>query len=430
MFDRIKSQMTVRDLGLHTRLNHCDVRDPLCQDSVAWKVVLPESLAESNQPYSRISDTTGILDDIARAVGPATAMCVLGDNVIGVADWQQIPIEKQYAAIIGGAGAFVASNMQYLQISGPDAGAALNMLTPRNIHKLQPGKAMFVLFTTPEGTVDDEAIVLRTGDEQYMVSCGGGKSLTGLPGALKAFPDTIVTNSNIVSFNLKGPNKIAVMQSLVRVEDRPGLSALRSFQARRAQTLDGDSVWILRTVVGVEMWGQAPHIRRAWAQILKQPELVTPCAWDVLGVYRMECDLMIFALFPLDVHRGTTLWEAGYGWMIEKGADNYYVGQHALQQSRGRERFRLCGLMAMNTAVNAPPVGTVVYTKSGVIAGCVSSSAFSIKFGRALSFAYLNPQHQPGETMTLDGHEDWITSSLPFDSALPVKNEMKQQLLR
>jgi aminomethyltransferase len=357
-------------------------------------------------------------------------MCVLGDNIIGVANWQQIPIEQQYSSLSHGAGAFVASNMQYLEICGPDAAAAINMLTPRNILELQVGRAKFVLFTTPTGTVDDEAIVLRTGAEHFFISCGGGKSLTWLPEALEAFPATKVINSKFVSFNLKGPNKIAAMQSLVREEYREALSALHPFQSCKSQTLNGDSVIILRTVVGIEMWGEGQHIRRTWANIVKQPELITPCGWDVLGVFRMECALMVFALFPLDVHKGTTLWEAGYGWMVEKGKDEYFLGQQALQLSKGKERFRLCGLMAMNSNTDAPPVGTPVHAGNGDIAGYVTSSAFSVKYGRALSFAYLDTQHESGATLAVDGHDDWITSSLPFNSSATVSNEMKRLLLR
>ena len=418
MFHRIKSMITVRDLQTDHRARSLELRNPLNQDNMVWKVVPTASLTNGcSQIFSRTRDRTGILDDIAQAVGPPTAMCVLGDNVIGVASWEQIPLAEQYHAITAGAGAFVASNMHYLRLHGPDAVAVLNMLTPRNVYKLPLGRAMFTLFTTPTGTVDEEAIVLRTGDQEYLVSCGGGKPLSWLPDALAAHPQATVEHSNIVSFNIKGPKQMEAMRALVRFDDREQVSTLRPFQSCRIQTPDGDWVWVLRTVVGIEMWGRAPVIRRTWHRILKHPEIITPCAWDLLNVYRMECTLMVFAVYPLDVHIGTTLWEAGYGWMIEKSEDEFFVGQSALKQSKGKERLWLGGLMAHSTATVAPPVGSEIYTRKGEFAGYVTSAAFSIKHGRALAFAHLKREHKPGDILALKGYQDWSVSSLPFSGA-------------
>lgn len=61
---------------------------------------------------------------------------------------------------------------------------------------------MFTLFTTPVGTVDEEAIVLRTGDEEYLVSCGGAKTLSWLPEALAAYPRATTNPSSICVFGM------------------------------------------------------------------------------------------------------------------------------------------------------------------------------------------------------------------------------------
>ena len=418
MFKRIKPMLTIHDVQAPLRENHSDLRNPLCQENKVWRVVPPASLLNGcKHTFSRPTDATGILDDIADAVGPPTAMCVLGSNVIGAADWEHVPFAKQYRAVTEGAAAFVASNMLYLRISGPDAGAVLNMLTPRDVHQLVSGSAMFVLFTTPAGTVDEEAIVLRTADDEYLVSCGGGKAPSFLQDALEAHPRANVEQSDFVSFNLKGPQRMLAMQALVRQEDRPRVASLRPFEACAIQTPQGDSVWVLKTVVGVEMWGHAPVIRRVWEEILQQPELITPCGWNLLNVYRMECSLMVFAVYPLDVHSGTTLWETGYGWMIEKGEDEVFLGQESLIKSRGKERLWLAGLRAQNCAQETPPVGTDVFTSAGEFSGYVTSAAFSIKHQRALAFAHLKKEHRPGDILTLSDNQSWLVCSLPFVAA-------------
>ena len=416
MFDRIKPMRTIHDLRMPLRSTKSDLRNPLCRENKVWRVVPPASLINGcSHSFSRPTDVTGILDDIARAVGPPTAMCVLGSNVIGAADWEQIPFAKQYQAVTTGAGAFVASNMLYLRISGPDATAVLNMLTPRNIFKLAPGRAMFVLFTTPAGTVDEEAIVLRTGQEEYLLSCGGGKTLSFLPDALKSHVRASVEHSDFVSFNLKGPKRLTAMQALVRQQDRPSVASLKPFQACHIKTSDGKSIWVLRTKIGVEMWGRAPVIRKVWDEILNQPELITPCGWNLLNVYRMECKLMVFAVYPLDVHGGTTLWETGYGWMVEKGDDEFFIGQAALNHSKGKKRLWLAGLRANSMTQDVLPVGAEICNQEGGIAGYVSSAAYSIKHGRALAFAHLEMSCQLGDTLVFKDGQDWTVCSLPFD---------------
>ena len=271
--------LTIHDFHTPPRVTDSDLRNPLCRENKVWRVIPTAQLVNGcGHSFSRQEDVTGILDDIARAVGPPTAMCVLGSNVIGAADWEQIPFAKQYQAVTTGAAAFVASNMLYLRVKGPDAAAVLNMLTPRNVHKLSRDCAMFALFTTPAGTVDEEAIVLRTGHEEYLVSCGGGKPPSYLPDALKVYPRASVEQSDFVSFNLKGPQRIKAMETLVRCQDRPQVASLQPFQACAVQTPDGKPIWVLRTLVGIEMWGNAPVIRTVWDTILNNSALVDVAA--------------------------------------------------------------------------------------------------------------------------------------------------------
>ena len=138
------------------------------QDNAVWRVLANSLLPDTH--FSRATDKTGILDDLGVAIGPASAMCVLGDNVIGAAGWAQIPLDRQYEAVTSRAGAFVASNMLYLRFSGPQAAAALDWLTPRDVSRLPVGQGMFVLFTNVGGGIDEEAIVLRTAQQEYLQS--------------------------------------------------------------------------------------------------------------------------------------------------------------------------------------------------------------------------------------------------------------------
>jgi aminomethyltransferase len=418
MFQRIGPMATIRDQGAVIRAAVPGLRNPLDQDQAVWQVVSTESLRNSHgHAFTRTTDETGILDDIAAVVGPPTAMCVLGNNVIGAASWERVSFADQYRAVTAGAGAFVASNMLYLRVRGPDAAAVLDALTPRNMASLAVGRATFTLFTTPQGTVDEEAMVLRTADEEFLVSCGGGNPPRGLADALAEYPSAEIEEADIVSFNIKGPGGRSAMQALVRSEFHSEIASLQPFRTLDARTPAGDAVRILKTIVGIEMWGTPIVIRQAWNRMLAMPGRVTPCAWDVLNVYRMECNAMVFILYPLDVHAGITLWEAGYGWMVHAGADKDYVGRQALTDGQGKERCRLAGLRAVHGDTTVPPVGAEVLNARGELSGFITSAAYSVRYARPLAFAHLVIGQHPGDRLVVGGYGEWSVCHLPFGPA-------------
>ena len=103
--------------------------------------------------------------------------------------------------------------------------------------------------------------------------------------------------------------------------------------------------------------------------------------------------------------------------MIEKSEEEFFWGQDVLKQVKGKERLWLGGLMAHSSTQETPPVGTDVYTQEGEFSGYITSAAFSIKHERALAFVHLKTKHQPGDTLTLNGKQEWLVCSLPFNAA-------------
>jgi aminomethyltransferase len=304
--------------------------------------------------------------------------------------------------------------MNYLRVSGPDAARLLDMLTPKDITRLRVGRGTFVLFTTPAGTVDNEAVVLRVGEDEYLLSCGGPtKAPSWLPEARRAFPRAQVEQAGLACFNIKGPRRIEAMAQLVHPDDRGSLDGMRPFDARQLRTPRGVPVWITKTKIGVEMWGDGDALRESWFGILALPELVTPGSWDVLDVFRLECTDMVFGVYPIDIHGATTLWEAGCGWMVDPAKPGDYVGRAALAASREARRLWLAGLVARDGSTGVPSLGQEVFTADGDFAGYVTTSAFSPRHRRPLAFAHLKPFCQPGESLVVEGAA-WMATPLPM----------------
>ena len=409
--------MTMNPIFEIDGMNRCDyqIPNPLAQPGIAWHVSESGELPPGAGPYPiRYSDPGGILRMICDAVGPGTGICILGDNVAGVASWRQVAFAEQYRAVTEGAGVFACGTMRYLRLRGPDAVRVLDALTPKDMTRLAVGRATFVLFTTPDGTVDTEAVALRVVSDEYLLSIGGStRDPRWLREAMCAYPDASVSEADMISFNIKGPGRFAAMHELVRADDRPALDRLAPFDACRARTPTGRQVWVLRTLIGMEMWADTGAMRETYTKMLSRPDIFTPCGWDMVNTFRVECHAMVFGLCPLDLHEGTTLWEVGQAHAVNPRKEQDYVGKSALQRSRLTGRLWLCGLEASEQHCGIPAVGDRVVDGDDAVAGYITTAAFSPKHRRPLAFAHLSPRYRPDQPLLVHGKK-WTVRRLPF----------------
>jgi aminomethyltransferase len=392
-------------------------QNPLAQPGIVWyvtdKVTLP--LGPAGYPI-RYADPGGAFGMIADRHGDPTGICILGDNAAGIAGWTGLSLADQYRAMTKGAGAFPCGSMRYLRVSGPGAGELLDMLTPKDLSRLDVGRAAFVIFTTPWGTVDTEAIVLRTESLEYLVSIGGSTRIPTWMGKAETLqPDATVSDAELSTFNIKGPQQISAMGELVHPDDRSLVLALAPFRIASVRTRTGDRAWITRTTVGTEMWAGPAAITDAWQYMLARPDQFTPCGWDALATFRVECSAMVFGLCPLDMHGGTTLADVGHSHMVRADKASDYVGRPALLAPRQTPYLWLAGVEATNPRTGSARVGDAVHDDDGTVVGYVTTAAYSPSRGGTLGFAHLAPSCRAGCAVYLTDGSRWTVRTLPFN---------------
>ncbi|KAB8161723.1 aminomethyl transferase family protein [Streptomyces sp. 3MP-14] len=391
---------------------------PFPADGWAWRTLPPEHPAILARPRAlRRNDPGDALGAIAERYGEPESYCVLGGNVASVSTWRGTPFTDQYAALTEGTGAFPCGGMYYFSVAGPHAADLLNLLTPRSVDLLEVGQASFVIFTTPEGTVDTEGVVLRVADETFHLSVGGDtRPPTWLHDAIERFPDTRVEEADLSSFNLKGPRRLAAMTELLADEFAGPLARLGRFRGLPVRTRGGADAWVVRTVIGVELWGSAEVMNEAWRAMVARPERYTPCGWDVLATYRLECPEFAFYLCPLDIHRGTYLLDVGLEHVVSRRKQPPYVGWEALQKpAQFGGRMWMAGLEADSPEAPRRSVGERV---SGIDAeaptGYVTSAGYSPKAGRELCFAHLPVEIPASGTVRFEDGTTWRALPLPI----------------
>ncbi|MEO3755213.1 hypothetical protein [Streptomyces sp. B6B3] len=365
----------------------------------------------------RRNDPGDAIRTIAERYGEPESYCVLGGNVASVSTWRGISFEDQYAAVTRGAGVFPCGGMYYLSVTGPHASDVLNLLTPRRVDLLEVGQAAFVVFTTPEGTVDTEGVVLRVGDDGFHVSIGGeARPPTWLHDAIDHHPGTRVEEVDISSFNIKGSARLPAMAALLAEEFATPLARLGRFRGLRARTRWGARVWVVRTLIGVEMWAAPEDIHLAWRAMVAAPETYAPCGWDVLATYRLECQEFSFFLCPLDIHRGTHLFDVGLGHVVSARKHPPYMGFEALQKpAQAGGRMRIAGLRPTSPDAPCRTVGERLFGgASDGLTGYVTSAGYSPRDRRALCFAHLPVDVPPDGTVRFEDGTTWSVVPLPI----------------
>ncbi|MGW3950439.1 hypothetical protein ACWEKM_05645 [Streptomyces sp. NPDC004752] len=394
-----------------------ELRSPLI-DGWTWRTLPPRHPALlGNPPTLRRNDPGDALSVIAEKYGEPTSYCVLGGNVASVGNWAGVTFDEQYEAVTHGAGVFPCGGMYYLTITGPHAAHVLNLLTPRRIDVLEVGQATFAIFTTPEGTVDTECVVLRDGEESFTVSVGGDtRPPTWLHDAIDAYPDTHAEEAELSSFNIKGAGRLRDMSLLLSDEFANRLDKLGTFRGMRVRTRWGADAWVVRTVIGIELWGTPEVMNTAWRDMMSDPGRYTPCGWDILATFRLECPEFAFYLCPLDIHRGTYLRDAGLGYLVTKRKQSAFIGSEALwNPDRFGGRMWVGGLMAKSSTAPRRSIGErFVSDTVETSEGYVTSSGYSPRAGRELCFAGLPTTVAPDTDVRFRDGTTWRVLPLPM----------------
>jgi len=364
----------------------------------------------------RRSDPGDAIGVIAERYGPPDRYCVLGANVAAPSGWAAIPLSAQYRAVREGAGVFPCGGMCYLSFCGPDAVRVLDLLTPRRLDHLEVGHARFVIFTTPGGAVDTEGVVLRTGYESFLVSIGGdAQPPRWLPDACSDYREVGVAETSYSSFNIKGPAREEAMLTLVSPTCANQVRALGPFRGAVVTTAWGQSAWVVRTIIGIELWAEGDVVHEAWTRIVARPETFTPCGWDLLATYRMECTAFPFYMCPLDIHQGTHLFDVGLGRVVSGDKEVDYVGRAGLDAHvLTPDRMWAAGLVATQGYAPRRKVGEKVVLPGASGNGYVTSAGSSPQIGREVCFAHLPRRYGPGSRVRVTDGSVWEVTELPI----------------
>jgi aminomethyltransferase len=267
----------------------------------------------------------------------------LGGRLVPFAGWempvQYTGIVDEHQAVRTAAGLFDVSHMGELRLRGEYAGRVVDYLVTNDAKKLVDGQAMYTCACNERGTILDDLIVYRRGEDDWLVVCNASnrdKMSAHFAKAAENHCDFEDQSDATALIALQGPRALEVLGATPGGAAITGGPALGSFRFRDAKVA-GVACTVARTGYtaedGVEIfcaWNDAPALWRALMAAGK-PAGVKPIGLGARDTLRLEGRL---SLYGNDIDETTNPLEAGLGWVVklEKGD---FVGRDALLRIKG-----------------------------------------------------------------------------------------------
>ncbi len=317
----------------------------------------------------------------------------LGAKMVEFVGWE-MPIEykgiiDEHMAVRTRAGLFDVSHMGEVLVTGKDALAYVQWLTPNDVARLAPGQVQYTALMTPESTfVDDMLVYCIEKPEKYFLVVNAAnvdKDFAWIAGHTKGFEVKVENQSDAYSqVALQGPMAERVLQPLTGVD----LAVMKSFWWAKGNVAGVDCL-VSRTGYtgedGFEVYTTDPDPGRVWSSIIEKgaPLGLLPVGLGARDTLRLEAKLM---LYGNDISDKTTVLEADLKWIVKLQKGDF-LGKPVIEKqlAEGLQR-KLAGFEMIDRGIARPHYPAFV---GGRQVSDVCSGTFSPLLKKAIGLVYL-----------------------------------------
>ena len=308
-----------------------------------------------------------------------------------------------------------------VQISGPDASAFTQFLTPRNLSKCSVGQCKYVLLTDENGGIVNDPVLLRLADDMYWLSLADSDVLLWAKALAHAGGWNVdVSEPDVSPLQVQGPRSTDVMRDLCGdwIED------LRYFWFREFE-MSGIPVLVSRTGWSSER-GYEVFLRdgsqgdRLWDLIMEcgQPHGIRPGAPNTIR--RIEGGMLSYGS---DMGLSENPFELGLDRLVNLEMEADFCGKEALRRihTEGISR-RMVGLEIQGEPIaNSDPWPVL---SGNATVGKVTSAIHSPRLDKNIGLAIVAlPTSQIGTEVTVETDRGERSATIvPFPFYDPKKS--------
>ena len=279
-----------------------------------------------------------------------------------------------------------------VEITGPDAAIFAQLLSPRDLSRMQVGQCKYVLLTNAEGGILNDPILLRLGENHFWFSLADSDVLFWAQGvAVNAGLDVTIREPDVSPLQVQGPKSGQVMQALFG----DGLADLRYFWLRELE-LDGIPLVVSRTGWSSEL-GYEIYLRdgargnELWDRIMAAGAPYGLAPGHTSSIRRIEGAMLSY---HADMDIGTNPYELGLERLVDLDMEANFIGKDALRRIRSEGVARKqVGLRIEGNPLPGPNTSFWPLRKDGEIIGKVTSAVHSPRLKHNIALAMAAVEH-------------------------------------
>ncbi|HET9143912.1 glycine cleavage system aminomethyltransferase GcvT [Actinophytocola sp.] len=332
----------------------------------------------------------------------------LGATFTDFAGWS-MPLKygselAEHRAVRQAAGLFDLSHMGEIELTGPEAGRALDFALVGHLSAVKVGRARYSVICNADGGVLDDLVVYRLGEDHYLVVANASNAAL-VAGELRDRAEGFLVEVADKSMDcaliaVQGP-KAAEIIDTVCVADLEKLP----YYGSTPTTIAGHEVLLARTGYtgedGFEVYADTADAVDVWQALSDagaQYGLV-PAGLACRDTLRLEAGM---ALYGNELTVDTNPFEAGLGRVVKFDKPADFVGREPLAAKRDAGvSATLVGLAG--TGRRAPRHGYPVLSEDGSEVGTVTSGALSPTLGVPIAMAFVpTALSEPGTKLAVD----------------------------
>jgi aminomethyltransferase len=310
-------------------------------------------------------------------------------------------LEAEYQHLLNHVTVWDVSVERQVEITGPDAFAFTNLLTPRDLGKCAVGQGKYVIITAADGGIINDPVLMRLGENHFWLALADSDVLLWAKGlAVNAGLKVNLTEPDVSPIQIQGPKAKPVVEKLFgpKVLELPYYHFLET-------RLDGIPVIVTRTgwtaEVGYEIYlRDGSRGNELWERVMEagRPHNIKPTGPS--DIRRIEAGILNWGA---DMTLDTNPYEVGLGWLVDEDKKADYVGKAALAQIKAAGvKRKLVGVEIAGDRIDFNSTRWPV-RKDGKGIGQVTSAIHSPRLKKNIGYAFVPVEHSAlGTTFTVD----------------------------